>query len=89
MASPMRTTFRSGEINFTVKNKDGLTAEILARFKDATISTLDGFSVEYPAWWFSLRASNTEPLVRLHIEADTKELLGEKVGELENIIHAF
>ncbi len=89
LASPMRTTFRSGEINFIVQNKDVLTAEILARFKSAKISTLDGLSVEYPTWWFSLRASNTEPLVRLHIEADTKELLQEKVSELENIVRAF
>ena len=41
------------------------------RFNDATISEVDGVTIEYPAFWFNLRASNTEPVAKLVIEADS------------------
>jgi len=47
---------------------------------------LDGVTVEYQDWWFCLRPSNTEPLLRLVIEADTQEVLEQKKEELTKFI---
>jgi len=57
--------------------------------KTAKISRFDGLTIEYPAWWFNLRASNTEPLLRLTIEANSKELLNEKIKEIKAILSSF
>ena len=47
---------------------------------------LDGISSEYPNWWFNVRSSNTEPLLRLIVEADTRQLMEEKRDELLKLI---
>ncbi|MDX6329709.1 MAG: phosphomannomutase [Streptomycetaceae bacterium] len=62
----------SGEINSTVADQSGRTAavkEAFASLPDITFDTLDGLTITAPDWWFNLRASNTEPLLRLNIEA--------------------
>ncbi|TKA10102.1 phosphomannomutase/phosphoglucomutase [Actinacidiphila oryziradicis] len=62
----------SGEINSTVADQSGRTAavkEAFASLPDITFDTLDGLTTTAPDWWFNLRASNTEPLLRLNIEA--------------------
>ncbi|MGV9314649.1 phosphomannomutase/phosphoglucomutase [Streptomyces sp. NPDC003691] len=62
----------SGEINSTVEDQAAATAEVRAAFEsvpDAEIDTLDGLTVTTPDWWFNLRPSNTEPLLRLNVEA--------------------
>jgi phosphomannomutase len=61
--------FISGEINSEVADPTGKLREIAEEFTDAEISTLDGVSVDYPDWHFNLRASNTEPLLRLNLES--------------------
>ena len=73
--APYNTRFRSGEINETVSDADAKMAHIQAHFKDATIDLLDGVTIEYPAWWLNVRKSNTEPLLRLNVEGDTRELM--------------
>jgi phosphomannomutase len=73
--APVDTRFRSGEINSTVKDIPGKLAEIAARYGDATIDHLDGLTIAYPAWWMNIRPSNTEPLLRLNVEGDTRELM--------------
>ncbi|MCX5200830.1 phosphomannomutase/phosphoglucomutase [Streptomyces sp. NBC_00237] len=62
----------SGEINSTVADQSASTAAVAAAFAshpDATVDHLDGLTVTTPDWWFNLRASNTEPLLRLNVEA--------------------
>lgn len=54
--------------------------------KDGKISHLDGLTIEFPEWWFNFRASNTEPILRLTIEAITKELLEEKKPKLRQLV---
>ncbi len=67
---PLRARyFISGEINSEVADPTGKLQEIEAAFEDAEISTLDGVSVDYPDWHFNVRASNTEPLLRLNLES--------------------
>lgn len=47
-------------------------AKLRAKYSDAAILELDGLSFEYPTWWFNVRCSNTEPLVRLNLEAQDR-----------------
>ena len=59
---------------------------IRARYADGNMFELDGISSEYPNWWFNVRSSNTEPLLRLIVEADSRELMEAKRDELLKII---
>ena len=73
----------SGEINFTVPDAASTIASIKQSFSDAkSTDELDGLSVWYDDWWFNIRASHTEPLIRLNVEANTKKLLEEKTAML-------
>lgn len=56
------------------------------KYKDGKIDELDGITIEYPDWWFNLRPSNTEPVVRLTVEAKTKKLLEKKLEEIKELI---
>jgi phosphomannomutase len=77
---------KSPELNFKVKDKDAILEKVKQKYSDGKQDFLDGISVEYKDWWFNVRPSNTEPLLRLTIEADTKKLLEQKQKELTNII---
>lgn len=79
---PLARYYSSGEINFEVADKDAAIHRIAERYKDASIDYLDGITVEYDTWWFNVRKSNTEPLLRLNLEANTAELLKQKVDEV-------
>ena len=72
----------SGEINVQAADVEALLAEAERRYADGTIDHLDGLSVEYPQWRFNLRSSQTEPLVRLNVEARQRELVEKKTAEL-------
>ncbi|MCX5971177.1 MAG: phosphomannomutase/phosphoglucomutase [Coprothermobacterota bacterium] len=72
----------SREINVQVADVEALLAEVERRYADGAIDHLDGLSVEYPQWRFNLRSSQTEPLVRLNVEARQRELVEEKTAEL-------
>jgi phosphomannomutase len=81
--------FISGEINTTLPGMDQVPqklAALEARYKDAQIARLDGVSVDYPDWHFNVRASNTEPLLRLNLEAATPELMERRRDEVLEII---
>lgn len=84
--APLLRYAKTPEINFVVKDKDAALRRIKERYNDAEISELDGIRVDYPDWWASVRASNTEPKLRLNMEAKTKELLAEKQKEIEALI---
>lgn len=83
---PLKKYFVSGEINFKVGEPDKVLADIEQKYNGAQIKKIDGLTVIYPDWWFNLRKSNTEPLVRLNMEADRPELLEEKKRELIDLI---
>jgi phosphomannomutase len=78
--------FISGEINSTVADPKTKMAELAQRYADGEIMHMDGISVTYPDWHFNVRASNTEPLMRLNLEAKTPELMAEKRDEVLAII---
>jgi phosphomannomutase len=83
---PLRTYAHSGERNFPVADMQGTMKRVEARFRDGAISYLDGLSVDYDDWWFNLRPSNTEPLLRLNVEAQSEALLDEKLSELRTLL---
>jgi phosphomannomutase len=83
--------FISGEINTKVASMQEVPkklAAIEARYKDAEIEHMDGLSVEYPDWHFNVRGSNTEPLLRLNLEARTPELMEKRRDEVLQLIRS-
>ena len=81
--------FISGEINTKLARMEEVPAKleaIEARYRDAQLSKLDGISVDYPDWHFNVRPSNTEPLIRLNLEALTPELMQAKRDEVLSVI---
>ncbi|MCO5177476.1 MAG: phosphomannomutase/phosphoglucomutase [Thermomicrobiales bacterium] len=84
--APIDTRFRSGEINSEVADVDGTIAKVRAAFADGELDELDGLTISYPTWWFNLRASNTQPLLRLNVEADTEAQLEERTAAVLSVV---
>ena len=82
----MNKYFISGEINSDVTDKEGKMEEIAKKYHDAKQSRLDGIAVEYPEYRFVVRPSNTESLLRLTLEAKSKDLMEQKRDEVLAII---
>jgi phosphomannomutase len=76
--------FRSGEINSVVQDRQGKLDELVARYaaQGAEIDTLDGVTISFPSWWANIRPSNTEPFLRLNVEADTHDEMERERDEL-------
>jgi len=84
-----RRYFISGEINTALASMDAVPAklrEIAARYADGRQSSLDGISVEYADWHFNVRPSNTEPLLRLNLEAATPDMMASRRDEVLALI---
>ncbi|MFA5240084.1 MAG: phosphomannomutase/phosphoglucomutase [Phycisphaerae bacterium] len=84
LVKPLRRYFSSGEINFKVEDKQAKMDELQKRYSDGQIDNLDGVTIQYKNWWFNCRPSNTEPFLRLTVEAKSKEVLDEKLSQLES-----
>jgi phosphomannomutase len=82
LIKPMRRYYSSGEINFEVEDKQTKMNEFARRYSDGQIDYLDGITIEYEDWWLNCRPSNTEPLLRLNVEARSKEMLDDKLSEI-------
>jgi len=86
LVEPLKKYYASGEINSKVKDKKGKMKELAKKYSSGKISWLDGVRVDFKDWWFNVRASNTEPLLRLNLEAKTKKLMEEKRDEVLGVI---
>ncbi|MBI2842667.1 MAG: phosphomannomutase/phosphoglucomutase [Armatimonadetes bacterium] len=86
LVAPLRRYFHTGEINSEVHDIPGKLSELKAVYEGGRFSELDGLTVEFKDWWFNVRPSNTEPLMRLNLEAKTKELMEEKKKEVLELI---
>lgn len=86
LAQEVRSSHESGEINFKVKNAEEIMEKLKEDYKDGQFSDLDGIAIDYPNWRFSLRSSNTEPLLRLNIEAYKEEDMEDKKKEILEVI---
>ena len=83
-----RKYFDSGEINSRVDDPKAKVEQIATALVDGRQDRLDGLTVEYPDWWFNVRPSNTEPLLRLNVEATTAELLARKTAMMLDLIRS-
>ncbi len=90
LLKPLDKGVRSGEINSMVSDMWGKLEALEEKFgKDArSVDHLDGITVDYGDWWFNVRPSNTEPLLRLNVEANNRELMEQKRDELLAFIRA-
>ncbi len=86
IVAPLKRYYSTGEINFEVDDKDAKIAEITKKFSNGKADHLDGVTVEYNDWWFNVRKSNTEPLLRLNLEGRTHEIMERGKKLLINII---
>ncbi|MFH1335078.1 MAG: phosphomannomutase/phosphoglucomutase [Candidatus Zixiibacteriota bacterium] len=78
--------FRSGEINSRVENIPQKLKEIEEHYSEGKVDHLDGLTVDFGTWWFNIRPSNTEPLLRLNIEANSPDILDQKKKEILKLI---
>jgi phosphomannomutase len=88
LLEPFRRYKSSGEINTPVVDQQGAIERIAAAFAEGRQDRTDGLTVEFDDWWFNVRPSNTEPLLRLNVEAKTEELLKEGTQAVLDIIRA-
>ncbi|MEO6990423.1 MAG: alpha/beta fold hydrolase, partial [Candidatus Baltobacteraceae bacterium] len=86
--APIDTRFRSGEINSRVADIPSKLAELEHHYIDARIDHLDGVTIQYPDWWMNVRPSNTEPLLRLNVEGDTRALMERHRDEAVELIRS-
>jgi phosphomannomutase len=88
LIKPIKRYVASGEINSKVADVNAVFKRLDEKYSDAEKLQLDGNSYEYADWWFNVRSSNTEPLVRLNLEAKTREQMEEKRDEVLALIRA-
>lgn len=87
---PFKKYYHSEEINFKVKDKKKVLKALEKKFKGkGKISKIDGIKITFSEWWFNLRPSNTEPVLRLMAEAETKKLLETRQKELTSFIKKY
>jgi phosphomannomutase len=89
LLAPIDPYVRSGEINSEVEDQEATLEKVENHFseaEDVKIDYLDGLTVDLGDWWFNLRPSNTEPLLRLNVEAGDKETMERKRDELLDLI---
>jgi phosphomannomutase len=84
--APLYKYTQSGELNFQIEDKDGKIREIADAYKKAQVDYLDGITVDNGDWWFNVRKSNTEPMLRLNLEAASAGQLREKLAELKKFL---
>jgi phosphomannomutase len=86
LARPIQRYYASGEINSEVHDAAAVLAALRRKYADGRILELDGVSVEFPDWWLNVRSSNTEPLVRLNLEAKTRARMEQRRDEVLALI---
>jgi phosphomannomutase len=83
---PFERYSSSGEINTQVADPDAVLAHVAEAFAGNPQDHLDGLTVDCGSWWFNLRPSNTEPLLRLNLEAATRDECDQRVAEVLALI---
>ncbi len=86
LVKPLTRYSQSGEINFQVEDKEAKIRELADAYKKAQVDYLDGITIDNGPWWFNVRKSNTEPLLRLNLEAESVALRDEKLKELKKFL---
>jgi phosphomannomutase len=92
LLAPLRGRFhQSGEINIEIADKEEVLRQLERKYREegGTIGKLDGVSVEFPDFWFNVRPSNTEPLIRLRLEAVSREVAEQRTEEVVEFLKRF
>jgi phosphomannomutase len=93
LIAQIATYANSGEINFKIEKKkeamEAMREHFTQKEKVEKFMDFDGYRIEFADWWFNVRPSNTEPYLRLLMEAKTKELLDAKLAEAKNVLEPF
>jgi phosphomannomutase len=87
LVKPFERYVSPAELNFEVQEKNKTLSKIKKYYRDGKISLLDGLTIEYRDWWFNVRPSNTESLLRLVLEAKNQTEFDKRLAELKNLIH--
>ncbi len=82
LIAPFKKYYHSGELNFEVEDKQSIIEKVEKNYSYGKITKIDGVRIDFDDWWFLLRGSNTEPILRLIVEAKSKELLDSKIKEI-------
>ncbi len=82
LIAPLRRYASSGEINFEVEDKNEAMTALARKYQQGQQDDLDGITIQFKDWWFNVRPSNTEPLLRLNVEAKSNEMLDEKLEDI-------
>jgi len=83
LIAPLKRYASSGEVNFEVDDKQAMMELLAKKYSDGQVDHLDGVTVRFKQWWFNCRPSNTEPLLRLNIEAKDDQMLAEKFEDIK------
>ena len=86
LIKPLRRFASTGELNFQVEDKQGKMDELSRLYNEGKVDTLDGVTVDFKDWWFNCRPSNTEPFLRLNIEAKTQDMLDERLEDIQKLL---
>lgn len=86
LVKPFQKYFNSGEINFDISDPKNILIKLEEKFKEGKILEIDGLRVDFKDWWFNIRPSHTEDVLRMVVEAKSQELMEEKKKELSALI---
>ena len=86
LVAPLKRYCQTGEINFRVPEKAEKMEQLAKEFSDGKVDRLDGVTIEYDDWWFNVRPSNTEPLLRLNLEARDERQLRKMLRRVQTIL---
>ena len=86
LVEPLNRYHSTGEINFHVDDKEGMIRRLAEVFADGEVDYLDGITAQFEDWWFNVRMSNTEPLLRWCSKARTPEVMDEKKAEMLGVL---
>lgn len=89
MVKDYQRSFESGEINVVANNSLKILEAVKDKYKDGSLDSMDGVAISYPTWRFSMRVSNTEPLLRLNVESIDKQTMEKNRDELVEFIHSL
>jgi len=88
LTQALKIYYHSGEINSDVADKEAVMLKLQKKYSNGRLNKLDGIRIDFNDWWFNVRPSNTEPKLRLNLEAKTKELMEQKRDEILAIIRS-
>lgn len=89
LTANLKRYYHSGEINSDVQDPQKVFRKLKEKYSDGELNELDGVRIDFEDWWFNVRASNTEPKIRLNLEAKTKELMEKKRDEVLDLVRSY